>query len=704
MSFLASGCNDNPSVLGKDSDAKSIDGSDVKGSGKPNNKDSLVYDVTSHSWIEKQMTVDDVSGLNSELNTTNLKSDTNKAELQNNINQKVDSTQYITDKDLTNTQVQQKLSISGYNIDKAAADNESLSLQNQINQKSDQVAVSSALSLKLDKTGGKLTGDLQLNNKNANQETTTSATMTAADAGKSWFNSAIGKMKFWNGTQAKEVATVDEVAKKATSTDLGTLAYKSTIIDSDVSGVSGGKVSGDISGKSAGINNNINENQVNNLQSDLNSKLNNSGGALTGDLQFNQKDSSTETLQTSSLTVTDQAKVWFNSTISKLKVWSGATVQSIATDDEVATKADSSSLGFLAYKNTVGDANITSVASSKITGQVSDSQVQGVSGAKISGDILGNAAGITNNILTSQITNLSSFISNLVNIGTQIRTTGQTSSSISLLNTDAEFLAVDTSSSPVTVTLPSTPTAGRVFKIKDSSGNANVNNVTIVGNGNNIDGKTSSVISVQYGNLDLVYSGQWLISYSSPVKKAPTRIRLTYGSGAYVPSANVLYIKVRMVGGGGGGGAGINQWNGGGGGGSGGYIEGTIYSLNTAYYYSIAGGGGPGGGGGNTSFADSACYGGGGGSQDEGASSGGSFTLGSVFSSGFGVQGSGGSSGGSGPNYGSSGAGGTTPFGGAGGGGRNPTSGAGNSGSGGGGGMGYGSYGGSGVVDIEEFY
>ena len=556
ISLFSVGCNSSGGssdsiLLGQGpKDANSIDGHSVQAPDNLTNQAApLVYDQTSKTWVEKQLAIGDITGLNTQLNTESATIEDNQnannqtaTDLQNKVNQKVNTTQYSADQISANNQVttlqnniNQKVDSNSYNTDKTNTNNQVVSLQNQVNQKADQTATTNALAQKLDKTGGKLTGDLQLNNKNSTQEATSVSSMTALDSGKTWFNSIVGELKFWNGSQVKEVSTVDEVALKANSADLGALAYKTKISDSDVSdvsaskvtgqisdsqiqGVAGSKVSGDIAGNSAGINNNIGENQVNNLQADLNSKLNKTGGTLTGDLQVYVKDSGTETTQSSTLTLADQAKIWFNSTIDKLKVWSGSSVKSVATDDE---------FGSLAYKNTVGDADITAVGASKVTGQISDSQIQGVSGSKVSGNIPGFSAGLTNNIATSLITGLSDFVTNLVNFGTQNRTTNQSSSSITLLNSDAEFLAVTTSAVPVTVTLPSSPVKGRVFNIKDASGNANVNNITVSGNGINIDGKPNYVINSVFGGLNLVYnSNQWLISYpsnpvSSSIKVAP---------------------------------------------------------------------------------------------------------------------------------------------------------------------------------------
>ena len=67
-------------------------------------------------------------------------------------------------------------------------------------------------------------------------------------------------------------------------------------------------------------------------------------------------------------------------------------------------------------------------------------------------------------------------------------------------------LLVDTSSAGQTITLPASPLNGLSYKIKDKSGNASVNNVTIDGNGSNIDGAANASINTNFGAFELVYS------------------------------------------------------------------------------------------------------------------------------------------------------------------------------------------------------
>jgi len=57
---------------------------------------------------------------------------------------------------------------------------------------------------------------------------------------------------------------------------------------------------------------------------------------------------------------------------------------------------------------------------------------------------------------------------------------------------------------PITVTLPATPTVGRQLIIKDISGNARTNFITVVPTGGKIDGSTSFVLQVNMASLTIV--------------------------------------------------------------------------------------------------------------------------------------------------------------------------------------------------------
>jgi hypothetical protein len=77
---------------------------------------------------------------------------------------------------------------------------------------------------------------------------------------------------------------------------------------------------------------------------------------------------------------------------------------------------------------------------------------------------------------------------------------------------DADYVYFANAGS-TTITLPAAPTAGQVFYIKDSGGNASgATPITVAGNGNNIDGNATIVIRRQYGSFTVIYNGtEWNI-------------------------------------------------------------------------------------------------------------------------------------------------------------------------------------------------
>lgn len=103
-----------------------------------------------------------------------------------------------------------------------------------------------------------------------------------------------------------------------------------------------------------------------------------------------------------------------------------------------------------------------------------------------------------------------------VQIGQGLRFSGkQTISANSTLdeNTDHVVL-VDVTGGAVTVTLPAAPVDGTIFQIKDMYGNAEVENITIDGNGKNIDGAASFVMAVDFQSSTVLYDAgadEWFL-------------------------------------------------------------------------------------------------------------------------------------------------------------------------------------------------
>lgn len=78
-----------------------------------------------------------------------------------------------------------------------------------------------------------------------------------------------------------------------------------------------------------------------------------------------------------------------------------------------------------------------------------------------------------------------------------------------VVQADDYYITVDTSTIPITIQLPDAPTQYQVFIIKDSPGNASVNNITVttVSGVLVIDAATSFVMNTDYQAIQVVYSG-----------------------------------------------------------------------------------------------------------------------------------------------------------------------------------------------------
>ena len=74
------------------------------------------------------------------------------------------------------------------------------------------------------------------------------------------------------------------------------------------------------------------------------------------------------------------------------------------------------------------------------------------------------------------------------------------------------IIAVGTISGGITVTLPSSPTTGDTYLIKDTNGLSATFNITVAGNGHTIDGFTNYIIANNYASMAISYTGsQWSV-------------------------------------------------------------------------------------------------------------------------------------------------------------------------------------------------
>ncbi len=81
------------------------------------------------------------------------------------------------------------------------------------------------------------------------------------------------------------------------------------------------------------------------------------------------------------------------------------------------------------------------------------------------------------------------------------------------LTTGSSYVILVSGSSAVTIYLPAVPEDGMAFIIKDISGNALNNNITIDGNGLNLEINGTATINTNYGALEFMYdaTAQWVI-------------------------------------------------------------------------------------------------------------------------------------------------------------------------------------------------
>lgn len=73
------------------------------------------------------------------------------------------------------------------------------------------------------------------------------------------------------------------------------------------------------------------------------------------------------------------------------------------------------------------------------------------------------------------------------------------------------FIPIDnTTGSSFAISLPSSPVNGEQHTIKDWAGTAGANNITVSGNGNNIDGSGNYVLQYSYQAINVIFAwGKW---------------------------------------------------------------------------------------------------------------------------------------------------------------------------------------------------
>lgn len=128
-----------------------------------------------------------------------------------------------------------------------------------------------------------------------------------------------------------------------------------------------------------------------------------------------------------------------------------------------------------------------------------------VIGGTLSVETVNSGSVTTDNVLVIDSTGeVKSIAADTLGEDNNIYTISGITANTTLDNTYYTVLA-DSTGGAFTISLPAAPDQGQAYKIKDSGGNALTNNITISGNGNNIDGSASASINTDYGALELVY-------------------------------------------------------------------------------------------------------------------------------------------------------------------------------------------------------
>ena len=108
------------------------------------------------------------------------------------------------------------------------------------------------------------------------------------------------------------------------------------------------------------------------------------------------------------------------------------------------------------------------------------------------------------------VTNGAGTITIAANGGGELNITSldDTDSPYTVLSTD-EYLSCDVSSGTLTIDLPDAPTTGRVVRIKDSTGNAATNNISVTTAGGvvTIDGVTTFTMNTNYESISVIFNG-----------------------------------------------------------------------------------------------------------------------------------------------------------------------------------------------------
>lgn len=188
----------------------------------------------------------------------------------------------------------------------------------------------------------------------------------------------------------------------------------------------------------------------------------------------------------------------------------------LAGDTYTTTESSNICIGYNAA-GVLGESNTLRIGEGTGTssGALSNAYISGINGTNVGS--VASVVAISGDHLGSTTITAGTGISVSAGANTiTIAATGTTNINFTSVSTSPyvvgatdDFLGVTTSSIPITIQLPNAPATGRVYYIKDRTGNAATNNITVttVGGSVTIDGVTSYVMNTAYSSISILFDG-----------------------------------------------------------------------------------------------------------------------------------------------------------------------------------------------------
>jgi len=105
------------------------------------------------------------------------------------------------------------------------------------------------------------------------------------------------------------------------------------------------------------------------------------------------------------------------------------------------------------------------------------------------------------------------FGTSVFNAGITVKVRSSAASTVTASATTDYFFCLDPTSNTIGLALPASPATGLSYLVKDCTGKAATNSITITPNSGNIDGSATFVMSTNYQSIAITYTGsQWSIN------------------------------------------------------------------------------------------------------------------------------------------------------------------------------------------------